>query len=147
MIMNLKHTKSVITTLFLLLGNVTVQAQQPAASTVNPNFNWQQQQQAEGMYLKQLEAGRHLQAFGRNFYTGVVLEVVGTLAYVAGSSSTQNSGLRPLIYIGAGLSIAGFVFQLASFGHIGTAGRILATPSGFALPVPSRQRQRLESDY
>jgi len=64
-----------------------------------------------------------LQIAAKHHYIGLALIVVGTpLLSVASTSKTAS---QPLYILGGGLCLAGLIYQLESWSHIGKAGKLM----------------------
>jgi hypothetical protein len=106
--------------LILLVCSVygTVRAQAPTTTTT----------------IEEQAAGYQLRLASKHFYTGLIIEGVGTVMYAIGAPSLQNpNGNSGLIILGSVGVLTGTVFMIESFSHIGKAGRILMGNAKFGL--------------
>lgn len=78
-------------------------------------------------------AGRELIKYQHQFVLGTGLELTGAIIAVAGSASTDATSSKPVVAIGAGISVIGFILTIASVTHIGRAGLIL---KGNSIAIP-----------
>lgn len=83
-------------------------------------------------------AGRELQKFKTIYTASIGVEIGGGIVFGLGISGNKNSTLTT---IGGGCLLVGFLMQMMSFSHIGTAGMYMENRN-IIIPIPAKKHRQ-----